>query len=651
MSEPLNADVSKPRCEGTEAVDPAALRRAIRAHRTISASNRTLLRATDETQLLHDMCAVAVEHGGYVRAGVAFADKGPAKKLEWMVWVGLEDGKAIDISVKELNDAGYTWDDTALGQDAMGIAIRTRKPFTRQNVVSGPVFQDPQYETLRRRAEESKYMSLTAFPLECDGAVIGALFMAASEPDAFDQQEIDLLSELAADLSYGIHTLRLRREHGKTQETIKRLTFFDQHTGLLNRAGLLQLLRSEIAAARTSRSPLALLYIEVGRFHDICNVLGYAAYDKVMLALIERLAAAAPAGSVVTTPADGEIAVVLKNSNVDAALSAARAGIAALTPPVEVSGALLDTAVAAGIAVFPGHAGDAESLARRARAAMRMGSNSPDRIAIYRAGQEQETASRLGMMSELRHAIECGEFEIYCQPKVEIKTRHPCGAEALIRWRHPVRGQIGPASFIPLAEQGGLICSITDWMLGAAFQQVYAWLEDGMARPLSVNLSAYDLHDGELVNRVRNLHSTWGIPTELIQFELTESALMKDPELAKDTLTRLKDLGFEIWIDDFGTGYSSLSYLHRFPVDAIKIDQSFVRSMAGNRDSGSIVRATIELGHNLGLNVVAEGVENETVWANLEAQGCDIAQGYFVGVPMPVNQYTSWCNRWQCMSH
>lgn len=641
-----DGEATPPRDEVNHAASPA-LRCAIRAYRTISASNRTLLRASDETQLLQDMCTVAVEQGGYIRAGVVYADKGPGKKLVWQVWVGLEDGRAKYFSTNEINEAGYTWEDGPLGQEANAIAVRTERPFTRQNIAAGPIFEDAHYASLRRRVEQEHFMSLTAFPLACNDGVIGTLFMAAAEPDAFDEHEIELLGELAADLAYGIHTLRTRREHEQAQHRIRHLTFYDQQTGLLNRAGLLQLLRTEIEVARATRSALALLCIGVGRFPDICSVLGYTACEEVMQVLVKRLTAVIPDGAAVSSPGDGEFAVVLKNGSVDLALSTSQAVLAALSQPVDLAGALLDPAACIGIAVFPGHAVEPESMARRARAAMHAATGSHERISVYRAGQEQEAAIRLAMVSELRHAIQVGEFELYCQPKVEIETRRPCGAEALLRWRHPARGLISPASFIPLAEQGGLIRSITDWLLEAAFQQVYSWQEDGRDHPLSVNLSVHDLRDQNLVTRVRNLHSTWGIPPRLIQFELTESALMEDPESAMDTLTRLKDLGFGISIDDFGTGYSSLSYLHRFPVDAIKIDQSFVRPMARSQDSSLIVQATIDLGHDLGLHVIAEGVEDQAVWESLETHGCDHAQGYLVALPMPVMDLMKWDRGWR----
>jgi diguanylate cyclase (GGDEF)-like protein len=632
---------------GGNASDGGSLQRALRAHRTISASNRTLLRAVDETQLLHDMCMVAVEQGGYVRAGVTYAGKGPDKQLHWMTLTGRENGRAVEIDVEELNEIGFTWADTPLGQDAMAIAIRTGKAFTRRNVLTGPVFQDPAYAALRKRAEQGNFLSLTAFPLECDGEVIGALFMGAAEPDAFDEQEIGLLSELAADLAFGIHTLRMRCEHDKAQETIRRLTLFDPQTGLRNRAGLLLILRDLIEAARGSQRTLAVLHIGVEKFHEIGNALGQGACDCLMRVLAARLASCLPEGTPVATPGDGEFAIILDDADLDRALAYARAALAVRAEPVEALCALIDPRLAAGVALFPEHATEAEGLARHANAAMHCAQRSSIGVAVYRAGHEQEVASRLAMMGRLRRAIERHEFEFYCQPKVEIRTCKPCGAEALIRWRDPVHGLVGPATFIPLAEQGGLISSVTEWMIETAFRQVHTWSQAGFASSLSVNLSAHDIQNPAFIERVRHLAATWDVPDNAIKFELTESALMDDPETAMQSMARLKDMGFEIWIDDFGTGYSSLSYLQRFPIHAIKIDQSFVRPMSVDSGSNAIVHATIDLGHDLGLDVIAEGVEDRAAWTSLEAYGCDVAQGFFVAQPMPVAHFPNWNAGWR----
>ena len=234
---------------------------------------------------------------------------------------------------------------------------------------------------------------------------------------------------------------------------------------------------------------------------------------------------------------------------------------------------------------------------------------------------------------------------LYCQPKVHISSRRVCGAEALVRWQHPQHGLLNPAAFIKLAENTGQITPLTYWILDAALGQSYAWREAGLAQPLAVNLSAHDLRDPRLLDRIGSSFATWGAQPDWIQFELTESTLMEDPVGALVTLARLKDLGVKLFIDDFGTGYSSLAYLQKLPVDSIKIDQSFVGKMTAKEDSAVIVRSTIELAHNLGLEVVAEGVENEETWTRLATLGCDVAQGYCISMPIPAEDFKDWEDR------
>ncbi|WP_443098466.1 EAL domain-containing protein [Telluria aromaticivorans] len=510
----------EPPLKDAAAGDGVWLARALRAHRTISASNRTLLRVTDERQLLHDRCAVAVEQGGYVRTGVIYADHGPARRLQWMAWMGREDGRGVAIDIDELNAAGYTWADTPLGQDATAIAIRTGKPFTRRDVTAGPVFQDPAYDALRRRAEQGGYRSLTAIPLACGDEMIGALFMAAAEPDAFDEQEISLLGELADDLAFGIHTLRLRREHEQAQETIRRLTLFDTLTGLPNRAGMFQLLRERIEAARAAGRPLAIVHIGVGRFHEIGNALGFGAIEGLMKVLAARLVASVPEGTPVVMPGEGEFAIFLDDAGLEGAVSCARTALDLRSEPVEVSSALIAPRLAVGISLFPEHASTAESLARRASAAMRLAQRSAVGIAVYPAGHEQEIAERLAMMGRLPRATEHGELEMYCQPKVDMRTHRTSGAEALIRWRDPERGLISPATFIPVAEQAGMISVITEWMVQTAFRQVHAWNAAGCPSSLSVNLSAHDIQDPAFIEHVRHLALSLAIPDNSIQFAI-----------------------------------------------------------------------------------------------------------------------------------
>ncbi len=617
---------------------PAELTCVNRALRTLSAANRTLLRASDEAELLRDMCRVIVEQGGYRQACVAYLQHDEAKTIRWMEGVGID--KAF------LNTMHYTWADTDSSQAATPTVIRTGKPSIGRNLLTDPAYIDSPYSALRDDAIKRGYAAISAFPLYADGALLGILGMGATEPEAFDRDEVNLLGELADDLAYGIANLRMRARHREAEATIARLAYYDPLTELPNRTLLLERLDAAIQTAKQRHHALALLYLEVGRFHEINNVLGYRSGDQLLQELARRLAPAVKENEILARVGEAEFALLLPAGGADHAIRMAQRLTTILLDPVEVSGLMVDASVSIGIALFPGHATAPDALLRRANAAARQARPARGGYAMYTGGQEEKNTRRLALMGDLRRAIDQNELMLYYQPKVDIASRHMCGAEALVRWQHPVHGMISTTEFIRLAEQAGLITPLTNWVLESAFSQCYAWHEAGLDRALSVNLSAHDLRDPKLIDRVQGLFSTWGIPPELIQFELTESALMEDPVNALETLTDLKRFDTKLFIDDFGTGYSSLSYLQKLPVDSVKIDQSFVIPMTISEDSAVIVRSTIELGHNLDLEVVAEGVESQAVWDRLATLGCDVAQGYLVSVPMPADQFKAWEGEW-----
>lgn len=609
-----------------------------RALLTLSAGNRTLLRASNEQELLTDMCRVIVEAGEYRLAAVAYAVDDEQKSLRWMASVGIEPGA--------FETENFTWADTEFGHTAIATAIRTGQPVVGRHILTDPLYDGPLYAGVRASALQQGYASATAIPLSVDGVVFGAIAMAAAEPEAFDAPEVKLLCELAEDLAYGIENLRTRAQHRAAQATIARLAFYDPLTGLPNRALLMKGLDEAIDAAKHEHRTLALLHLEVGRFNEINKVLGYRSGDELLQELASRLMSVSHDNQTLARVGEAEFSLILPRAGAEDAIAVARSLVDTLHRPVEVSGLMLDARVGIGIALFPGHAGDADTLIRRANAAMHQTKPARGGFALYTGGQEIENTRRLSLMGDLHRAIANDELMLYCQPKVDLASRRVCGAEALVRWQHPLKGMISPTEFIPLAEQAGMITPLTNWMLVAAFRQAHAWCEAGLVRPIAVNLSALDLYDPELIGRIGGLFSTWGIAPELIQFELTESALMVDPTDALDTLARLKRMGVQLFIDDFGTGHSSLSYLQMLPVDGVKIDQSFVMPMVANGDSEVIVRSTIELGHNLGLKVVAEGVENELIWNRLAELGCDVAQGYLISMPMPAAEFEEWDAHW-----
>ncbi len=622
--------------EGGHGAD--AFARVKRAYKTLSAGNRTLLRASGEDELLQQMCQVIVEAGGYRLASVGYAEADENKSIRWAAYVGPERGSAGALH--------FTWGDTEWGQSASAVVIRTGEPVVGRKILTDPAFAGPAFASLREDAASKGYSATAAFPLRVDGKVLGALSMAAEEADAFDTEEVALLSELADDLAYGIANLRAQARHREAQATIAHLAYYDGLTGLPNRTRLLEQLDAAIQAAKREHQSLALLHFHVGRYHEINKILGYRAGDELLRKIGRRLKAGLQDDAVLARVGDAEFALLLPSSSAEYATQVASRLNKALCEPVKVGSLMLDARVFIGIAMFPGHASAADSLIRRANAAMHQAKPARGGYAMYISGQEQENVRRMALMADFQGAIRHDELSLHYQPKIDIATRRLCGAEVLVRWQHPQHGMVSTQELIMLVEQAGMITPLTTWILEAAFRQSHAWQSAGQAQALAINLSALDLYDSGLVDRIGGLISTWGIAPGLIQFELTESALMADPVGAMETLTRLKRLDVDLFVDDYGTGYSSLSYLQKLPVDGLKIDQAFVTPMAVSGDSATIVSSTIELGHNLGLKVVAEGVESEAVWERLAVLGCDIAQGYLISRPMPAQQFQEWQQTW-----
>jgi EAL domain-containing protein (putative c-di-GMP-specific phosphodiesterase class I) len=304
----------------------------------------------------------------------------------------------------------------------------------------------------------------------------------------------------------------------------------------------------------------------------------------------------------------------------------------------------IEVGASVGVAVAPEHGRQLEELLRRVDMAVQTAKQQGGGLVVYSTACDPYDPDRLALLGELRNALEATQqLALHYQPKVTLADRRVVGAEALLRWRHPKRGNIPPNRFIPVAEQAGLIRPLTRWVLGTALQQGRSWYARGRLLPVAVNLSARSLHDPGLVDEIAGALDANGLPPELLLLEITESAVMVDPARAAETLRQLHERGVGVSIDDFGTGYSSLGYLRSLPVTELKIDRTFVSGMGaeGGADR-AIVRSTSELGHNLGLRVVAEGVEDETTFELLAAIGCDLAQGYWIGRPMPAAEFDTW---------
>ncbi|AOE86810.1 phospholipase [Pseudomonas sp. TCU-HL1] len=594
------------------------------------AVNHALIHATDEMVLLQEVCRVLVVDCGYRLAWVGYRQDQEPLTYTPVAYEGFEEGFLA---------LGVSWESSAEGVafiQKIDASLQTGQP-----VVMRDILNDPE-APLREEAGKRGYAAANLVPLFVEGDLVGVLALMAAQAEAFDAKEVALLLATANDLGFGIATLRTRNRAAIAEATIKRMAYSDALTGLPNRIRLCELLDEAIASARTELRALGLLQLEVGRSRDLNESLGYHEADRAQQAIARRLEQTVGSANTVARVGECEFSVLMPSGGAEQASQLAQKILLAFHEPIELAGLFLDARANIGIALYPGHGTDAEALIRRASVALEQAKRTHSEFAVFKGGLDQECAQRVALMGDLRRAIPGNEMRLYYQPKLQIATHTVCGSEALVRWEHPLHGLLPPDQFIKLAESSRLITPLTYWVLDTALSQCYAWHEEGIEWPVSVNLSAQDLHDPKLLERISGSFTTWGVQPNWIEFELTESALMEDPKTAMELLAQLKGLDAQLAIDDFGTGYSSLSYLQRLPVDTLKIDQSFVSRMTQDEGSAKIVHSIIELAHNLDLSVVAEGVEDLETLDRLGTFGCDIAQGYSISRPLSAKQFREW---------
>jgi diguanylate cyclase (GGDEF)-like protein len=377
------------------------------------------------------------------------------------------------------------------------------------------------------------------------------------------------------------------------------------------------------------------MLLDIDRFKEINDALGHDTGDLLLQELGARLGAELRASETFARLGGDEFGILLPTASAeDATLLGTRIHIA-LETPFALRGLPLEVATSIGVAVYPGHGEDVDTLLQHADVAMYVAKEAHAGTAVYDADQDTNDADRLALAGELRRAIESDELVVYFQPKAELESGRILGVEALVRWQHPERGFIPPNEFVPIAERTGLIKPLSRYVLAAAIEQCAVWQAAGLELQVAVNLTIPDLLELELPDRIAALLEEKGVRPEQLELEITESTILADPFRVRVVLNRLNEMGLRLAIDDFGTGYSSLAYLRNLPVHAIKIDRSFVMGMSEDASDATIVRSTIDLAHNLGLEVVAEGVETQEVWDALRAQGCSLAQGYFISKPAP----------------
>jgi diguanylate cyclase (GGDEF)-like protein len=525
----------------------------------------------------------------------------------------------------------------------------------------------PVVAVLQRRLAEGlapfRRISASFFWLTLAGLsmlVAGSLVIARSIT-----RPVQRLAEAAARVQQGDYTRHVDVEHKdeigqlavsfnhmldgivSRERQILLLAYEDGITGLPNRAKFNDRLQQAVADAARNASGVSVLLFDMDRFKAINDTLGHMVGDLALREVGQRVRAALRDTDIVARLGGDEFAVLLPTGSAEhAAVVVAEKILKALEAPLVVEGQTMDIAASIGIARYPDHGADAAALLRAADVAMYAAKRGKSGWSVYDPSHDERRQEFLTLLGELRRAVEAGELVLHYQPKVSLAENRVTSVEALVRWNHPQRGIVSPQDFIPFAEQTGYISAITRWVLTRAIEQCGEWHRRGLRLRMCVNVSARDLRlEGALAQHISEALAAAQLPAGLLCLEITESALMEDPRSSQSALANLRDLGVATAIDDYGTGYSSLAYIKQLAVNELKIDRGFVSGMEADARNAAIVRSTIELGHNLGLSVVAEGVETDHELAELRRFGCDIAQGFHFARPMDAAALEAWLRR------
>ncbi|MCG3117882.1 MAG: EAL domain-containing protein [Candidatus Manganitrophus sp. SA1] len=602
--------------------------------------------AEEETRLLQSI-TLAVSEAKDLRSALEVALRKVGEASGWILgqaWVPRSDVALLQCSPAVFSSAPglesfRKWSEGLSfppGVEIPGLAWSGKKPVWLRDITAGS--DSPRAQIAR----EVGLRTGVGIPVLAADEVVAVMEFFAREPRKEDERLIEIISSAAIQLGSVIQRKR-------SEEKLKYMAYYDLLTDLPNRAHLRDLLRETTTAGAPEGGRLSLLCLDLNHFREVNDALGRNLGDSLLQQIGPRLKSVLGGADTVARLGADEFAVVLPGINQEDAISVACKILKAMEAHFVVGALALEIGVSIGIALYPDHGEEADTLMQAADAAMYVAKQSDNGYAVYVPERDQPNPRRLALIGELRRAIEDNQLFPHYQPKINIKTGRIIGVETLIRWQHPHFGLIPPDQFIMMAEQTGLIKPLTYWVLNAALCQCEQWRRQGLTIPVAVNLSARNLQDSQLPERVSELLQKSGVEPDQLALEITESIIMADPQRAMEILTDLSEMGIRLSIDDFGTGYSSLGYLKKLPVDEVKIDKSFVREMASNQDDIVIVRSTIDLAHNLGLEVVAEGVENQETLSRLAALGCDAAQGYFISRPVAAANLPRWLNETACL--
>ena len=599
------------------------IRRLNRVYTVLSGINAAIVRIRDREELYREVCRIAVDAGGFKFVWLSVVDR-EQQRLRPVASAGDDNGFLETVRGRMSLRA-----DSPEGQ---GLAVRA--VMEKKATVVNDVERDPQIRYKKEHADRG-IRSVAVLPLFVEGEATGAIGLHSGERGFFDEEEMRLLLGLAGDISFAL-------EHIEKGEKLAYLAWYDPLTGLPNRTLFVERLNQYVHAAAPAGAKLAVALADVERLKTINESLGRQAGDALLKHLAARLVQAADPSMIGRIAAD-QFAVILQSvkGRSEVARRVESLWHDCLSEPIQVGEAELRISVKAGIALYPNDGGDAEMLLRNAEAALGKTKETGERYVFYASAMTALTAETLTLENRLRQALEKDEFVLHYQPKVDLETRRIVGMEALIRWQSPELGLVPPGKFIPLMEETGLILDVGSWALRRAAADHRNWTEQKLKpHRVAVNVSAIQLRQRDFVGAVEQAIIEGVAPTG-IDLEITESLVMEDVQGNIEKLKAVRGLGIAIAIDDFGTGYSSLGYLAKLPVQALKIDRSFIITMLDDPDTMTLVQTIISLAHSLRLKVIAEGVDSEDQAKFLRLLRCDEMQGYLFSRPVPFDAMTA----------
>lgn len=599
----------------------ANVMRLNRVYAVLSGINTAIVRIRDRQELFDEACRIAVDHGKFTFAWIGLLDA-DTQTVTPVAKAGSDDGYLARINLTAKEDAPDSCPLTAR-------ALTHAEP-----VICNDTATDDRLKTWRAEALRRGYRSIALFPLILNGRSIGVFVLYAPEAGIFDEEEVRLLVEMAGDISFAL-------DHLEKENKLNYLAYFDPITGLSNRALFLDRVDQWIRAARHDRGAFSVMMFDLERFSVINDTLGRQTGDELLRQVAQRLKETLDEADILAHIAGNcfGIAAGYGVEGKDIAHVLERILSVIRNSPFLVDGKELRLAARAGVSSFPGDGDDVESLYRNAEAALKKAKLSKDEYQFYTPELNARVAERLTLENKLRIALEQEQLVLHYQPKIDLRSGRINGLEALLRWNDPDAGLVPPLRFIPLLEETGMIFEAGRWALAKAMSDSRAWQAKGLAVPrIAVNVSPIQLRQKDFVGAVERVLSGAGNTASQLELEITESVIMQDIEANIQKLRAIREMGVEVAIDDFGTGYSSLSYIAKLPVNALKIDRSFIVSMTSNPDDLSIVSTIISLAHSLDLRVVAEGVENQEQANLLRLLKCDEMQGYLFSPAVAAEQ-------------